>query len=221
VRRVFAKLVTAFFLLPFVVLAFAGPASAHEHRHVAGKYTFTVGWGDEPTYTGFKNSVSLALGDAADKPITDLTDTLQVEVTSASETVTLPLEANFEVGVSGDPGDYRAWIIPTRSGTYALHFTGTIHGDAIDETFTSSATTFDSPKDATEAEFPAKDPTSGQLAERITQESRRTATQLTAVKANIKASNDKTSRANALAIVGIVLGALGLVIGVIGFARKR
>ncbi len=38
----------------------AGPASAHEMRQV-GKYQFTVGWGDEPAYSGLRNSVQLIL----------------------------------------------------------------------------------------------------------------------------------------------------------------
>ena len=219
--RTATKFLAASFVLPIViVLASAGPASAHEQRLVAGKYNFTVGWGDEPTYSGFKNSAQLILADAAKKPIIDLGDTLRVEVTSGAQKATFPIAANFDSD-AGQPGDYRAWFIPTRPGTYAFHFTGTIHGDKVDETFTSSETTFDDARDATEVEFPAKDPSAGQLADRVTQEAKRTAAQLSAAQSSIKASNDNASKATIFAIVGIVVGALGLVVGGIGFARKR
>jgi hypothetical protein len=217
-KRVLARLLAAIVAASAATLLItAGPASAHEHRLVAGKYTFTVGWGDEPTYTGFKNSVSLALADAADKPITDVTDTVKVQVKSGDKTVDMTMEPNFKVGVYGDPGDYRAFIIPTRAGTYSFHFTGTIHGDAIDETFTSSETTFDSPKEASDVEFPAKDPSAGQLSQRIDRESSR----VQALQPAVSSAKDKASSAGTLGIIGIVVGALGLAVGGISLARKK
>src|SRR5690349_11456021 len=103
-----------------LVLSAAAPAFAHEVRKV-GKYEFTVGWGDEPAYAGFKNSVQLLLHDAAGKPVNNLGDTLKVEVIYQGQTESLPLESNFDpdAGV-GTPGDYRAWLIPTRPGDYTF-----------------------------------------------------------------------------------------------------
>jgi hypothetical protein len=43
----------------------------------------------------------------------------------------------FEVGEWGTPGDYRAFFIPTAPGGYSFHFTGTIKGQKIDQTFKS------------------------------------------------------------------------------------
>jgi hypothetical protein len=212
-KRMCARSILAAALLsaPVLVLT-AGPAAAHEHRHVAGgKYDFTVGWGDEPTYTGLMNSVSLALKDANGKPINDLGDTLKVEVTSGGMKATFPIKPDFEIGEFGTPGDYRARLIPTRPGTYLFHFTGTIKGDPIDETFTSSETTFDSVDDAADISFPVKDPSTGELAARIDKEVPR----LTA--ADKKAKDDATS-ARVFGIVGIALGAVALATGV---ARSR
>ena len=47
-----------------LIVLSATPAYAHERRTV-GAYQFTVGWGDEPAYNGYKNSVQLLLSDAA------------------------------------------------------------------------------------------------------------------------------------------------------------
>ena len=119
-RRLLAAMIAttlAALLIPLV----AGPASAHEEKTV-GKYHFVVGFGDEPAYAGEKNSVQLILADANDKPVTDLTDTLKVEVTTGTaEPLQLAMEPNFEVGEFGTPGDYRAFFIPTAPGSYSFH----------------------------------------------------------------------------------------------------
>jgi hypothetical protein len=194
-------------------LVAAAPASAHEGRAV-GKYNFVVGWGDEPTYDGFKNSVSLLLTDANHKPVTDLGDTLKVEVSTGDQKVTLPMVANFEAGEFGEPGDYRAWLVPNRPGDYTFHFTGTIRGDAVDVTFTSSDTTFDGVKPVSEVEFPAKDPTVGDLASRVQRSEARAAAQ-------VKEAKDSARTAKTFGMIGIALGAIGIVVGAIGASRRR
>jgi hypothetical protein len=201
----------------------AAPASAHEERKV-GKYALAVGFGDEPAYTGEKNSVQMFLHDASDKPVVDLGDTLKVDVSQGSDdtqTLSLGMEPNFEVGEFGTPGDYRAWFIPTTPGAYTFHFTGTIKGQRIDQRFTSSPTTFDEVKDPAEVEFPAKDPTTGQLSARVDRETTRLSQALTASQEQARKADDAAGTARLLAIIGLVVGALGLVAaGVLGL-RKR
>src|SRR5690349_9789971 len=70
-----------------IVVSTASPAWAHEHRQV-GKYQFTVGWLNEPTYTGYPNAVVLIIADAAGKPVDDIGDppTLKVQVTTGAQT---------------------------------------------------------------------------------------------------------------------------------------
>ena len=172
-KRRRALVLAAISCVPLSVVAMASPAAAHEQRDIAGLHA-EVGWGIEPTYAGFQNSVQLILTDANDQPVTDLGDTLNVAVTSGNQTTELPVVPDFSLGpdVDGDPGDYRAWIVPTRPGTYSFHFTGTIRGQAVDETFTSSETTFDDVADPTAIEVPAKDPTIGQLADKVDRDTR-------------------------------------------------
>ena len=120
-RRLLAAMVAAT-LAGLLVPLLAGPASAHEEKAV-GNYHFVVGFGDEPAYAGEKNSVQLILADANDKPVTDLTNTLKVEVTTgAAEPLELSMEPYFEVGEFGTPGDYRAFFIPTAPGSLQLPF---------------------------------------------------------------------------------------------------
>ena len=64
----------------------------------------------------------------------DLGDTLKVEVSFGDQTQEFPIEPFFDEEEGfGIPGDYRAWLIPTRAGTYSFHFTGTIDGEDVDD----------------------------------------------------------------------------------------
>jgi hypothetical protein len=193
-------------ILGVMTLGLAAPAFAHEERTV-GKLKFTVGWGFEPTYAGFENSVQLILADAKGKPITDLGDALKLEVIFGSQTVTLPLETTFDPDTGeGTPGDYRAWFIPTRPGNYTFQFTGTYKGQKIDQKFTSSDTTFDPVKDQAAVQFPAKDPSNGDLSARIIGDESRTA----AIKSTADKGKSTAGTALIISIVGLALGAIGL-----------
>jgi hypothetical protein len=136
-------------------------ASGHEHI-VAGDYRLTIGWVDEPAYVGLRNAVSVAIADKAENPVADAGAPLTVEVSFGDQRVTLPLEA-----VRQRPGEFRAWLLPTRVGTYAFHVVGAIKGQHIDATSTCSDKTFHCVIDAATIQFPAKDPSVGELAERV------------------------------------------------------
>jgi len=214
-----ARLLAAAGITVFSVLGMAAPAFAHEARVLnGGAFHVEVGWAVEPTYTNQPNAVALFLHDANDKPITDLGDTLQAQVIFGSQTSD-PIKFEQAFGDDfGTPGEYHAGVTPTRPGVYTFHITGTVHGQKIDEKFTSSDSTFDSPKDATETEFPVKDPTNADLSTKLDRTTKRLdAVNASAAKAAKKAKDD----ASMLAIIGIVVGAVGLVVGGIGMARGR
>jgi hypothetical protein len=142
--------------------------SVSEHRllahktHAAGPYRVTLGWGEEPAFTGSRNYVSVVVADSAGAPLKQAAGSLAAEISFGSERVNLPLEP-----VAGHPGEFRAWLVPTRAGVYSFHITGKINDRAIDVTSTCSETTFHCVTDATDLQFPAKDPSVGQLADRI------------------------------------------------------
>jgi hypothetical protein len=193
----------------------ATPVSAHETRG-DGPVRFVVGWGDEPTYTGFKNSVQVTVTEASGSAVTDLGDTLKVEVIKGTDRTTLPLVANFRVGGFGTPGDYRAWLTPTRPGSYTFRLTGTVRGQNVNESFTSSRTTFNEVEDMTSIAFPAKDPSTGQLATRIDREVPRLETAL-------REAEESADGARSLALAGVFVGAVGMLTaaGALVLARRR
>jgi len=191
--------------VPFVV---STAALAHEHR-TAGPIEMTVGWADEPAFAGFKNGVQLLLRDKAGKPIADLGDTLKAEVVFGNQkTAPLPLERAFGKSF-GTPGDYRATIVPTRPGNYTFHFTGTIGSTKIDQSFTTSERTFDPVQEATTIEFPVKDPSVADLAGRI----ERIGPRADAAQSAAGEAGSGATQAKIFGIVGIVVGAVGVFLG--------
>jgi hypothetical protein len=209
--------VLSFAMIGLVALGTA-PALAHEEREV-GAYHLAVGFGNEPAYAGQENSVQMFLNDGNDNPVTDLGETLKVEVGYQDQTMpVMTMEPNFEVGEFGTPGDYRAFFFPTRPGSYSFHLTGSIKGQTIDETFTSGPSTFSDVEDASGVEFPVKDPTTGQLAERLDREVPRVTR---TAQAQAAAARDRADSATTLALVGVIVGSMGLILGVAGMALGR
>jgi hypothetical protein len=204
-RRV-ASLPLVAVLTTVIVVGVAGPASAHERREV-GQRIFVVGFGEEPAYAGQPNSVQLLLSDLKERPVTDLGDTLSVEVVFGDQRTKLSLEPRFVVGVFGEPGDYRAYFVPSRPGRFTFQFSGTVKGQQVDETFTSGPKTFDDVQDPIGQMFPVRDPTTGQLAERLDREV-----------ARLESSNDGVARA--LGIAGIAVGLAAVVVALVALRRR-
>jgi hypothetical protein len=139
-------------------------AFAHEVREV-GDLTFVVGWSGEPAYAGFGNEVQVIVSETqGERPVED--GELEAEVIFGepeSDTRTaVTLDPAFDT-----PNEYLGYIIPTRPGTYSFHVTGTVGGQDIDEMFTSGPDTFNDVQNPADAEFPAQDPSRGELAEAV------------------------------------------------------
>jgi hypothetical protein len=197
----------------------AAPALAHEGRRL-GDLEMEVGWGTEPAYSGEVNSVQILLIHDG-RPVVDLGDTLDVEVTFGDQTQTFSLEPFFEEGEFGTPGDYRAWLIPTTPGQYSFRFTGTIDGEDVDETFTSGPKTFDDVQNPQSVEFPVQQPSTGELAERIDRVEPRLTSAISDVQADVQTTSDDASSAKTIGLIGLVVGAIGLVVAIVALVASR
>ena len=198
-----------------LLVAPAVPAFAHGDTHV-GDLELTIGFGTEPAYAGFPNSVEVLLVHDG-QPVTDAKG-LTVDVTFGDDTATFDLEPNFAVGVYGDPGDYRAWFVPSQPGPYTFHILGTVDGEDVDVEMTSGDDTFAEVQDTSEAAFPPVEaPSNGELADRIEADGARVeAAQVAAQQASDDASSIRT-----IAIVGVIVGAIGLIAALAALARSR
>jgi hypothetical protein len=179
------------------------PAAAHETKGV-GDLRLTVGWGEEPAFSGFRNFVEVDVADATGRPVADLGGTLSVEVSFGDERISLPLLPD-----RGQPGKFRAWLVPTRPGTYSFHITGTVKGQSIDMTSTCSPETFACVAEVSEIQFPVRDPSAGQLADRISRELPRA-----------EAALETASGARTLAMAGLA-GAIIALGAAIGFGVRK
>jgi hypothetical protein len=209
-------LINACVLGVVAVMATTTPAQAHEHRVVAG-HSMVVGWGDEPTFAGFKNAVQVFVnehgtgGEEEGPPVEDAE--LEVEVLFGGEDATesigpMTLEPAFD-----SPGEYLATIVPTRPGQYTFHITGTLGGEEVDEFFTSGPETFSEVADPADVEFPVQDPTRGDLAASVQE--------LQAATVAVEEAQEAADSARLLAIIGIAVGVIGLVVAVAALARRR
>jgi len=198
-------------LLAIGLASVATPVAAHIVKQV-GPYTVAIGWVHEPTYLGQLNAVQVVIKDAKGNPVSDLSaDDLKVVVSTAgqqSDPMSLAPTFDEDTGL-GIPGDYEAPMIPTAVGDYTFHVTGTIHTTKIDETATSSDTTFDSVVDPSAVQFPSKLPAVGDLATRLERVDAR-------VQSQISAADEAKSSAQGALIAGVAVGGAGVLIGLVG-----
>ena len=204
-----------------IVALSASAASAHEDVEI-GKLSLVVGFGTEPAYPGQPNSVEVLVTHGGE-PVTDLRPgDLRAEVSFGDVSTTMDLEPNFAVGSFGEPGDYRAWFVPTEPGRYTFRISGAVDGEEVDETVASGPQTFSDVIDVAEVSFPAHDaPTNAELATRIEQDASRTGDAIAAAEAAAVAAADDASSARTTAIVAVLVGAVALIAGIAGIAAGR
>jgi hypothetical protein len=165
----------------------AVPAEAHESRTV-GDYTLVVGLIGEPVYVGERSGLELQVSRGG-APVAGLERTLVTEVRYGSVAKTLMLEPAVEGGTG-----YTAAFIPTAAGKYTFRLSGTIDGNAVDESFTSSPTGFDEVRETASGQFPVILPTVAELA----------------------AESKRGADAAALVPIALGIGVAGLVVGLVG-----
>lgn len=211
--RTFMRLSACIVLLCLVFAANSKMAGAHERREVAG-HQIVVGWNDEPAFAGFKNAVSFRVTQGG-KGVEGLQ--MKVEVIFGEKESNEKTEAVEVRPAFGDPGHYTSAIIPNRPGKYTFHITGQLGGEAFDQFFTSGEQTFDDIGEPKEIQFPAKDPSTGELAEL----SNRLTSRVDDAGTKAETATDKASITQNLSYGGIGLGALALILSVLSLIRSR
>jgi hypothetical protein len=197
-------------VLAIGLASLATPVAAHVVKQV-GPYSVAIGWVREPPYVGQLNAVQVVIKDGTGNPVGDLSaDALKVVVSAGgqqSDPMSLAPTFDEDTGL-GIPGDYEAPMIPTAPGDYTFHVTGSIHATKIDETATSSDTTFDPVVDPSAVQFPSKLPAVGDMATRLERVDAR-------VQAQLAAANDAKSSAQGALVVGLAVGGASVLIGLV------
>jgi hypothetical protein len=168
-------------------------ALAHERRQV-GPYTFVVGWVNEPAYVNSMNALDLAVTETqAGKAVEGLDKTLKAEVIVGGGAKALPLTLAARFGM---PGRYQGFVLPTKTGEYVFHISGTAGTTNVDERFESGPGRFGSIESTDALQFPDKLVTTAELAARM-------------------------DTLQTLAIAGLVLAGLALVLTTGGLVLRR
>jgi hypothetical protein len=189
-------------LVALLALLLPSVALAHERRAV-GKYTFVVGFLNEPAIQGEPNGLDLTVTDAQGNPVDGVDKTLKVGISyGGGAPKDLPLRARF-----GLHGKYTADVIPTKAGTYAFTFNGTINGDPVtDARFESGPNTFNDVDPATSLQFPVQVPATSDLAQQT------------------QSANDAAQaalqRATLFGLGGVAVGLVGIVLAVVALAMR-
>ncbi|MEI6046696.1 MAG: hypothetical protein WCS37_20270 [Chloroflexota bacterium] len=190
-----------------LVLLVPSLAFAHEKR-VVGKYTFVVGFLNEPAYAGQLNSIDLTICEGSEckyevkdgsrvvsNPINDAQKSLKVEVSTA-DSAPLPIEIAPRYA---QPGKYSSYFNPSKVGAYTFHIFGSLASDPIEEKFTSGPNTFGEAQPL--KAYPAD-------------------TMMANMHSQINEAKESASTATTFGIAGIVVGILGLGLGALALIRK-
>jgi hypothetical protein len=113
---------------------------AHDHRAVATKYIFVVGFATEPAFAGQMNGVDLRVTLMVDdSPVEGVEKDLRVSIFKKDNkaSIVLPLKPKYK-----EPGRYASYFQPTEKGTYIFVFQGKINGITINEKFESNKDKF-------------------------------------------------------------------------------
>ena len=218
IRRAGATVIVAGVLLQ------ASAAVAYERRE-RGDLSFIVGWGEPPAFAGERNSVQLVLVGPGG-PVVSGVD-LEVTLGRGDEELRLPLLPHFEPDVWGQPGDYRAFFVPTQPGAYTFRLSGTVDGKRFRERF-STGTGIEDVVDPGSVSLPAApdaSPSPGTDLERLEASVGRLEASVGRLEAATRRALADATDARGLAVAGLVYGLLallgGLAVAWLAFLRRR
>ena len=206
-----------------VALGLPRPVSAHTIQS-AGQFKLAIGWQHEPTYTGVENAVQVIITGPDGKPFTDFPSSgsgLKVVVMfgkpgagtlPASPALDLDPTLDPDTGL-GMPGETLAAIVPTQAGDYTFHITGTLGTQKVDITVTSGDQTYNTVKDPSEVQFPAKVPPSGDIVSAAQRAQSRADTAAVAASHASDAAQSANNTASHATLVGIIALVVGAVLG--------
>lgn len=176
-----------------LLLLLAAPFVALAHESVTvGPYTVEIGWVDEPPLVGMKNAVFISIVKTDGGTPVEGVSTLEVTVSTGGKDRQLELHPLAE----DQPGNYAADFIPTRRGTYTVKLGGKIEDTPVDV-----SADIEEVVDAAGLQFPEALPDAQAVNQAASQ------------------AQAAANSANTTALIGVALGALGVLLG--GFAVLR
>lgn len=204
-------------LLVFV-LGF-GFYSAYAHTAVTvEQYEISVGWQEEPPLVGIQNAITFEFnqdeGKGITSPVTNSFKDLEAIVKSGSVTKTLDIISDVK------PGNYYAKIIPTKTGSLLVELKGTLNGVPINKEIK-----IEDVESTDILAFPPSGSSSGQDVGALKNAMSSLQKDVTEIKSKIGnvagATNIDLSKAYDFGILGLSLGAAGVILAVIAMIKRK
>jgi len=209
---------TLFIIIGLVVFGF-GFSFAYAHTTIqVDPYEIEVGWQDEPPVVGILNAITIDIREPGDVEgvstgITNGFKKLEASVVSGGASKVL------DINTDPRPGHYYAKIIPTKTGSLQVELKGEINGVEIDVVIpiedVESTSVLDFP--------PTSSSSSGQEVTAL----KNAVTSLQKDISSIKAQGSITSTGSDggatynFAVLGLSLGAAGVILAIIAMIRRK
>lgn len=177
--------------LAFVSLTHSTHTALAHTRVEVGPYAIVIGWLQEPPIVGERNALTLEISED-EQPVTGAEATLDIEVLYAGRTW------RVNMNPTETPGLYTAVLFPTVRGVYTTRIFGTLPNTDVDVQVDPEEVL-----PASNLHFPEPLPDTIALQEQVDQ----LQTEL------------QTTRT--WAYVGVGVGALGIVLGLVGLFRRK
>jgi hypothetical protein len=193
--------------------------SAYAHTAItAEQYTIEVGWQEEPPLVGIQNAVTFEFyqdeGNGVKSPITNSFKDLEAVVKSGSVTKTLDILSDVK------PGNYYAKIIPTKTGSLLVELKGTLNGVPINKEIK-----VEDVESTDILAFPASGSSSDQDVGALKNAMSSLQKDVTEIKSKIGnvagADNIDPSKAYDFGVLGLALGAAGVILAVVAMIKRK
>lgn len=178
-------------LIAFTLLLATAESALAHTRVEVGPYLLIIGWENEPPIVGDRNFLIVDISRDGE-PVEQVEATLNLRIIYGDQSITANLNP------TDTPGYYQVDIFPTVRGEYTLEFSGSIEETAVDLTA--------QPEEVLPAavlQFPESPP------------------ETTALQSEINDLAGQLQTARLLAIVGIVVGVIGIAVGAAALLMKR
>lgn len=207
------------FVMLIIFLLGFGFYSAYAHTTVtAEQYLIEIGWKEEPSLVGIQNAITFEFnqdeGNGVKTPVTNSFKDLEATVKSGSVTKTLDILSDIK------PGNYYAKIIPTKTGSLSVDLKGTLNGVPVNQEIK-----IEDVESTDVIAFPPSGSSSGQDVGALKNAMSSLQKDVTEIKSKIGnvagGTNIDLSKAYDFGVLGMALGATGVILAVIAMVKRK
>ena len=207
----------SFLLLSFLLIF--GFSSAHAHKTITVQnLEIEIGWQEEPPLVSFMNAITFEINENTpdgQSGVKNAFKNLQATVKYGGITKTLDIDSD------PNAGNYHSKIIPTRTGSLAVELKGDINGVPID-----SEITIEDVEDKGILAFPDTAGSSEQDITAIKNAMAGLQKEVTELKTKLSGVNTATGEfdienAYNFAVLGLSLGAAGVILAIIAMIKRK